>query len=74
MKRYIKPKFTIITLSVESLLAASPNGSDMEEGRNDEGGPDAKRMTFRIFDDSFDDLSSEEESDYATTTNTIEVW
>lgn len=66
MKRYKKPRFTIIKLSIESLLQAG-----LGSGATD---LDAKRQTIRIFDDSFDDLSIAEESDYATTTNTIEVW
>lgn len=66
MKRYKKPRFTVIKLSIESLLQA-----DMGSGAET---LDAKRLSVQIFDDSFDDLSIAEESDYATTTNTIEVW
>ena len=70
LKEYRRPKFSIIKISIEEQLLA---GSEIDMGGN--GDPDAKRMTYRIFDDSFDnDLSIAEESDYATTTNTIEVW
>lgn len=55
MKRYKKPRFTIIKLSIESLLQA-----DLGSGATD---LDAKRQTIRIFDDSFDDLSIAEESE-----------
>lgn len=67
LKKYREPKFAIIKISIEKLLqdAASIGG---------EGEADVKVQSFRIFDDSFDDLSIAEESDYATTTNTIEVW
>ncbi|MCQ2255708.1 MAG: hypothetical protein MJZ29_09435 [Bacteroidaceae bacterium] len=68
LKTYNKPRFTIIKIRLESQLL---DGSITD----DEGIADIKAQTFRIFDDSFDDdLSSIEESDYATTTNTIEVW
>ena len=69
-KKYVKPKFSIISFS-EDLLDGTINGSNERE----EIELDIKAQTFRIFDDSFDDdLSIAEESDYATTTNTIEVW
>lgn len=68
-KKYNKPKFSIIKISTESLLDFADVVSG-ENGETDEA--DIKIQTFQIFDDSFDDL--EEESDYTTTTNTIEVW
>lgn len=70
-KKYVKPKFAIINFS-EDLLDGGINGSNPEDRENDEFG--IKIQSFRIFDDSFDDLSSVEESDYTTTTNTFEVW
>lgn len=71
MKRYLKPKTIKIEVDMENLMAGS--GEETEIGGSGTEA-DIKAQTFRIFDDSFDDLSSIEESDYATTTNTIEVW
>lgn len=75
LKKYIKPKFSVIKISTESLLYPnSPGNSGDVDPEDPTDGYDVKVQTYRIFDDSFDDLSSEEESDYITTTNTIEVW
>lgn len=71
LKKYKKPKFSVIRVCMsDSFLAAGSGDFD-----DDADVFSAKAQTFRIFDDSFDDdLSIAEESDYATTTNTIEVW
>lgn len=66
-KKYKKPKSTIIRLTIGDLLETLPQTSDFDE-------IEVKRQSLQPFDDSFDDLSIAEESDYATTTNTIEVW
>lgn len=70
LKEYKKPKFSIIKISVEKLLQDGGSGGEVG-GTGDDF---VKAQTFRIFDDSFDDLSIAEESDYTTTTNTLEVW
>lgn len=67
LKEYKKPKFVTIKISCEDLMDFGDVSGETEES-------DIKAQTFRIFDDTFDDLSIAEESDYATTTNTIEVW
>lgn len=74
MKKYIKPKFTVIKFSLgNQLLAGSDPNSEVDD-ENQTDNVDIKAQTFRIFDDSFEDISSSEESGCATTTNTIEVW
>lgn len=68
LKKYTKPKFSVIKVYLSDSFLA---GSDFDD---ETGEFSVKVQTFRIFDDSFDDFSSVEESDYATTTNTVEVW
>lgn len=69
MKRYKKPRFTIIKLSIENLMQieVTSNEDPAEE-------LDAKAQNFRIFDDSFDDEMSSVKGFGYTKTNSIEVW
>lgn len=63
-KKYTKPKFAIISFS-DNLLdtgnAGINTGSNPDDLEDKE--LDVKIQSFRIFDDSFDDMSSAEESE-----------
>ena len=61
MKKYRKPKFYIINVNVENLLAADSPDPDNNTPVTPTvpGEFDAKVQTFRIFDDT-DDLSEED--------------
>ncbi len=61
LKKYIKPKFSIIKFGTESLLLnpGSPDPGKVPGGGGNTGEFDAKAITYRIFDDS-DDWSDED--------------